>query len=88
MEAIAITIVCVVVFLITRWGSKTFGRGAGTLIGLALMGWTAFGLIALMATVFGWFAALILPALVPLLIPLGMGFFVFRLLSRWSKQQK
>jgi hypothetical protein len=41
-----------------------------------------------MATVFGWFAALILPALVPLLIPLGMGFFVFRLLSRRAKQQK
>ncbi len=52
------------------------------------MGWTAFGLIALMAVAFGWFAALILPALVPIFIPLGMGFFVFRILGGWSKQRK
>ena len=86
MELIAIGLILLVVFLIVRWGNKRFGRGIGMLIGFALFGWTAFGLIALIAMVFGAVVAVFLPALVPLIISIGMGFWLSRVLRRWSKK--
>jgi hypothetical protein len=78
---IAVGLICVVLFLICRWASRTYGKGAGTLLGLGLLGTIAAGIVALAAVAL---LLLLLPALFPIVIIGGIGALLMSIFSKRS----
>jgi hypothetical protein len=82
MAAIVLCAVCLIIFLITRWGSNTFGTGAGTLMGFSFVGCLMLVPLLLIGVMIVMALATLLPVTLPFIVPIAIGVALIRFLNK------